>query len=111
MQNYKDTNNKIYVLDDTTFEYLLPSGCIKITQEEADSFVPKLNKTQLKNKEIKERTAQYKEDNIGLQLSWLSALIADGVTEGDKKATLLLDIEDLRAEYTADIAAIKLKYL
>lgn len=37
MQNYKDTNNKIHVLDSEEHEYLLPQGCVKITQEEADA--------------------------------------------------------------------------
>ena len=36
MQNYKDTNNQIHVLDSTEFEHLLPTGCIKITKSEAD---------------------------------------------------------------------------
>jgi hypothetical protein len=36
MQNYKDINNKVHVIDSDNFEYLLPKGCVKITQEEAD---------------------------------------------------------------------------
>lgn len=36
MQNYKDENNKIYALESTEFEHLLPVGCIAITWEEAD---------------------------------------------------------------------------
>ena len=36
MQNYKDTNNQIHVLDSTKFQHLLPDGCIAITQAEAD---------------------------------------------------------------------------
>lgn len=36
MQNYKDSNNKLHALDLDKFEYLLPQGCVKITQAEAD---------------------------------------------------------------------------
>lgn len=72
---------------------------------------PEESNIQKKNKEIQERTAQYKMDNQELQLSWLSVLVSDGPTEVDKKAAVLLDIEDLRVEYNSDIAAIKLKYL
>lgn len=36
MQNYKDLNNKIHAIDADKFEYLLPQGCVKITQAEAD---------------------------------------------------------------------------
>lgn len=111
MPHYKDAANKVHFLDDAAFEHLLPTGCIAITEEEADLLIPKLSKTQLKNKEIKERTSQYKMNNRELQLSWLSALVVDGAAEVDKKAAILLDIEDLRVEYNSDIAAIKLKYL
>lgn len=37
MQNYKDTNNQIHALDSTEFENLLPAGCVKITQAEAEA--------------------------------------------------------------------------
>lgn len=37
MQNYKNTNNQIHVLDSTEFEHLLPAGCVKITQAQADA--------------------------------------------------------------------------
>lgn len=37
MQNYKDIQNKVHVLDSIEYEYLLPVDCIAITQEEADA--------------------------------------------------------------------------
>ena len=37
MQNYKDSNNKLYALDSDEFESLLPKGCVPITQTEADN--------------------------------------------------------------------------
>lgn len=36
MPYFKDTNNEIYFLDDSSFLNLLPSNCIKITDEEAE---------------------------------------------------------------------------
>lgn len=35
--HYKDQNNSLYFLDDSVFEYLLPTGCIQITDEEAET--------------------------------------------------------------------------
>ena len=35
MPNYKDANNKVHFIDSTAFEYLLPTGCVPITDEEA----------------------------------------------------------------------------
>ena len=36
MKTFKDTNNQIHVIDEA-FTHLLHSGCIEITQEEADA--------------------------------------------------------------------------
>lgn len=41
MPNYKDTNNKLHVLDSAEFEHLLPVGCVPITEEEAEALRPK----------------------------------------------------------------------
>lgn len=35
MPHYKDPENKVHFLDSEEFEYLLPVGCIRITDEEA----------------------------------------------------------------------------
>ncbi len=35
MKKYKDQNNKVHCLESTDFEYLLPEGCVRITEEEA----------------------------------------------------------------------------
>ena len=37
MPNYKDINNYLHFLDDASFAYLLPTGCVAITAEEAES--------------------------------------------------------------------------
>lgn len=35
--HYKDTNNNLHFLDDASFFHLLPTGCVAITAEEAES--------------------------------------------------------------------------
>ena len=35
MPNYKDSNNKLHFLDSSEHEYLLPTGCVEISDEEA----------------------------------------------------------------------------
>ena len=39
MPHYKDSNNELHFLDSSEFEYLLPIGCVKITQVEADAII------------------------------------------------------------------------
>ena len=97
------TEETYFKTESNSFPYIIYS-------KKSDSFLLNLKKNK-KKKEIQERTAQYKKDNQELQLSWLSVLISDSPTEVDKKAAILLDIEDLRVKYNSDIAAIKLKYL
>ncbi len=40
MPHYKDTENKLHFIDDATFAHLLPSGCVQITDDEADAMRP-----------------------------------------------------------------------
>ena len=35
MKIFKDTNNQVHVIDEN-FTHLLPTGCVEVTQEEAD---------------------------------------------------------------------------
>ena len=37
MPNYKYSNNQVFFLDSSEHEHLLPSGCIPITDEEAEA--------------------------------------------------------------------------
>lgn len=37
MPHYKDQNNSLHWLDDEAAEHLLPAGCVRITDEEADT--------------------------------------------------------------------------
>ena len=37
MPNYKDSNNKLHFLDSSEHEYLLPAGCVEISDDEAEA--------------------------------------------------------------------------
>jgi len=39
MRTYKDKQNNLHVLDSDYFEYLLPSGCVQITDDEAQLII------------------------------------------------------------------------
>lgn len=41
MPNYKDQSNNVHFIDSAAFEHLLPAGCVKITEEEAEALRPK----------------------------------------------------------------------
>lgn len=45
MQNYKDKNNKVHVLESTDFEHILTSEGVKITQKQADALSKPPTKT------------------------------------------------------------------
>lgn len=40
MPYYKDTENKLHWLDDASFAHYLPSGCVEITDAEAEALCP-----------------------------------------------------------------------
>lgn len=40
MPHYKDPENKLHFIDDESFAHLLPPGCVKITDEEAEALRP-----------------------------------------------------------------------
>ena len=40
MPYYKDTENKLHWLDDASFTHYLPSGCVEITDTEAEALRP-----------------------------------------------------------------------
>lgn len=48
MSYFKDTNNKVHFIDDDSFQHLLPIGCLKISDEEANQ----LNNPQLTIEQI-----------------------------------------------------------
>lgn len=40
MPHYKDPENKLHFIDDESFEHILPAGCVKITDAEAEALRP-----------------------------------------------------------------------
>lgn len=40
MPHYKAPNNSLHFIDDESFAHLLPSGCVKITDDEAVALAP-----------------------------------------------------------------------
>lgn len=40
MPHYKDTENKLHWIDSDEYEYVLPVGCVQITDEEAETLRP-----------------------------------------------------------------------
>jgi hypothetical protein len=84
--NYKDTENKLHWLDSTEYESYLPTGCVQITDEEADALRPKVELTY-----AQKRAAEYPPMTDYL----------DGVVKGDQAQ---ID------KYVADCLAVKVKY-
>lgn len=41
MQHYKTPDNQVHAIDSAEFEYLLPAGCVAITDTEAEALRPK----------------------------------------------------------------------
>jgi len=65
---------------------------------------------QLKYEELAILLSQYKSSLQEFQMSWLSAIVADGATEESKKLIITQDIAALKAQYLVDVAAVKSKY-
>ena len=40
MPHYKDTENKLHWIDSDEYEYVLPVGCVQITEQEAEALRP-----------------------------------------------------------------------
>ena len=51
--HYKDQSNALYFLDSEEFAYLLPEGCVAITDAEASALAPKPALTDLKSTAVK----------------------------------------------------------
>jgi hypothetical protein len=86
MPHYKSTENKLHWLDSTEYESYLPTGCVQITDEEADALRPKVELTY-----AQQRAAEYPPMTDYL----------DGVVKGDQTQ---ID------KYVADCLAVKAKY-
>lgn len=91
MQNYKDQSGKLYALDSTEFEYLLPPGCVRITQEEADAINAAANSA-IQNDKIKTQLA-------ALDLKAVRALRA--IAAGTATAADHAKVEEIETEAIA----------
>ena len=92
MPHYKNTQNKLYWLDSEEYESYLPSGCIKITDEEADTIRAVLQAaTDAALTYAEKRAAEYPPMTDYL----------DGVVKSDQAQ---ID------KYIADCQAVKAKY-
>lgn len=87
MKHYKDPNNAVHSLDDASFAYLLPEGCIEITDEEAEALRPILPELTYAQK----RAAEYPDFRDYL----------DGIVKGDQTQV---------DKYISDCRAVKDKY-
>ena len=76
MQNYKDTNNNLHFLDSAEFEYLLPAGCVAITDEEAQAIQAEIEANKPAPVEL---TPQEKLANAGLTVDELKVLLGIAV--------------------------------
>ena len=88
MPNYKDSNNTIHHLDSVDFEYLLPAGCVPVTDAEVEE-INAANVVQPTYQQL--RVAEYPS---------MSDYI-DGVVKGD---------ENQQKAYIEACLAVKLKY-
>ena len=88
MPNYKDSNNTIHHLDSVDFEYLLPAGCVPVTDAEADA-ISAANVVQPTYQQL--RAAEYPPMSDYL----------DAIVKGDKNQ---------QNTYVEACLAVKLKY-
>lgn len=72
MPYYKDTNNTLRFLDSAEFEYLLPSACVAITDEEANEIQAEFAANQTAPVEL---TPQEKLARAGLSVNELKLLL------------------------------------
>lgn len=52
-------------------------------------------------------TIAFKADISMMQANWLAAAVTGGTSEPTKKAAILQDISDRKAQYTADVATVR----
>jgi hypothetical protein len=52
MPYYKSTDNSLHFIDVDGFAHLLPAGCVKITDAEAEALRPKIDQKDIRRAEI-----------------------------------------------------------
>jgi len=77
---------------------------------EDQPILPVPTTTELRAGELSTLFAAYQFDMQSLQSLWLSALIADGEDETERKDDVTLEMSEVREQYLLDVTAVKLKY-
>lgn len=103
MPHYKDTNNSLHFIDDANFIHLLPSGCVEITDEEANQIqiqnVPKANRAN----EIKAELNRIDSESIRA----LRALLIPSEMLNDFEIRKLQSLEQQAAALRAELSSIQ----
>lgn len=81
MPNFKDTNNKVHVIDSAEFAYLLPADCVPITDAEAGVIIaqqitPITLEQQISQLEATVTPRRLREAVLGIDRGWLVVINA-----------------------------------
>ena len=105
---YKDQQNNVYHLDDESFAYLLPVGCVPITEEEAAVLTtppPEPEKTKAKHQidEIERNTLMNRAVREFMLLTAEAQAAAQGVTPAQLYAAnpAYKSVKDVDTQVTA----------
>lgn len=111
MAFYKDINNNLHELDDPSFSFLLPVGCIMISSEEAEAIrnPPKSN-AQKMAEELAALNAVLQSNLDSLASQFTKALLSDGASEATKVDNIRAQQSAIKAQYSVDYTAIRAKY-
>jgi len=79
MKKFKDTNNQVHAIEEG-FEYMLPAGCIEITDAEAVELVTPPEKTpqEIEDMQIAQVEAELGSNAIRIIIETIVPMIQDG---------------------------------
>lgn len=101
--HYKTQDNQLHYLDDDSFEYMLPAGAVKISEEEAEALRPKVAPEQIRKAEIVAALADLDQRSIRPARA-VSVAVATGATPEAG------DVQKLEA-YDAQAVALRAELL
>lgn len=108
MPKYKDQQNNVHHLDDESFAYLLPVGCVRITEEEATVLTtpppePEKSKAKRQITEIERETLMNRTVREFMMLSAEAQAAAQGVTPAQLYAAnpAYKSVKDVDTQVTA----------
>jgi len=115
--NFKDTNNKLHILDDVSFIHLLPSDCVEITDEEAAILSQPIPPSVAERKALKQREIDVLEASQfmtrGEREGWIAMVLAQATAQAVAEATLYLanpfykKLKDINTQVTILRAELK----